>query len=244
MPTTRAYYTGRLELHCTFDDFVVDTPLNRMIKAAAREVSRSSLLTKAVRRDALRVVARLEDVGDLRQSDRLVEVDRPTWYYSDALTLARHILRFVGRTIAPGDVSAWTFLIRTPELIEAGIRQILRNDLAPKTVEKKGKRLQNSEMTINPDIVFGDVRALADVKYKLMDRSWNRADLYEAVAFAAGFRVRHTSIIGFSPSSADREDLEVGDFRVAKFLWPCSEAPAAASNHLSSAVKSWLESLH
>jgi 5-methylcytosine-specific restriction enzyme subunit McrC len=242
-PTARAYYAGPLELHCKFDDFVVDTPLNRMINAAAREVSRSSLLTKAVRRDALKIVARWEDVGELRQSDHFVEVERPTWYYRDALALARHILRFVGRTIGPGDASAWTFLIRTPELVEAGIRQILRDALAPEAVKKKGKRLANSEMTVNPDIVFGDVRALADVKYKLMDGSWNRSDLYEAVAFAAAFRVQHTSLIGFSASSTNREDLGVGEFRVAKFAWPCSEAPQAAASHVSSSVKSWLGEL-
>lgn len=240
MPTARAYYAGRLELHCTFDDFVVDTPLNRMIKAAAREVSRSSQLTKAIRKDALRIAARMEDVGELRVSDHLAVVDRPTSYYRDALTLARHILRFVGRTLAPGELAAWTFLIRTPELVEEGIRQILQAQLVPEAVTKKRKRLPNSTMTFNPDIVFGDERALADVKYKLMDDSWNRADLYEAVAFATAFRVQHAALIGFGATPAQRIALEIGDCRIGKFLWPCESTPELAASRLSAAVKSWL----
>ncbi len=34
-----------------------------------------------------------------------------------------------------------------------------------------------------------EVRAIGDVKYKLLGAEWERSDLYEVVAFAAGYRV-------------------------------------------------------
>jgi 5-methylcytosine-specific restriction endonuclease McrBC regulatory subunit McrC len=102
VPTARAYYAGRVELHCAFDDFTTDTALNRLLRAAAREVSRSTALTAAVRRDSFRILARLEDIGELRPNDLGATVERRTWYYRDAVTLAKNILRYVGRTFASG----------------------------------------------------------------------------------------------------------------------------------------------
>src|SRR5207253_11259875 len=36
--TATAFYSGRTTMHCRFSEFGIDTPLNRVLKAAAREV--------------------------------------------------------------------------------------------------------------------------------------------------------------------------------------------------------------
>jgi hypothetical protein len=41
--TARSYYAGRVELHCEFDDFTVDTPLNRVLPRLGRSVEARSL---------------------------------------------------------------------------------------------------------------------------------------------------------------------------------------------------------
>jgi 5-methylcytosine-specific restriction enzyme subunit McrC len=242
LPTARAYYTGRLELHCTFDDFVTDTPLNRLVKAAAREVSRSRLLTDAVRRDAQRIIARLEDVGALLPGDLVAPVERRTWYYRDAAVLARHILRAVGRSVAGGLASAWTFLIRTPELVETGLRQALIDGMPDVRIRKVSAPLAGTSMRVNPDLVFGDGRAVGDVKYKRTDAEWNRPDLYEVVAFAAAFRVSDAVLLYFSEVGIEPRGVGVGDIQVSSIAWNCSLTPDVAEGALCRAVREWATS--
>jgi 5-methylcytosine-specific restriction enzyme subunit McrC len=239
VPTARAYYTGRIEVHCSFDEFVVDTPLNRLLRAAAREVSRSTLLTAEVRKDAARVVARFDDVGDFRQSDIAAAVERRTWYYRDAAVLARHILRCVGRTFAAGSETAWSFLIRTPELVEAGIRQTLIENLPHLRIGKFPAPIIGAAFGAHPDIVLGTGWAVADVKYKLNDGSWNRPDLYEVVAFASAFKCRDAALICFAEHSLATQAVEVGDITVSKLAWNCDLHPIAAGSELCGAFQHW-----
>jgi 5-methylcytosine-specific restriction endonuclease McrBC regulatory subunit McrC len=239
IPTARAYYTGRVELHCSFDDFVIDTPLNRLLRAAAREVSRSTLLTPEVRKEAARLLARFEDVGELRRDDLSATVDRRTWYYRDAIVLARHILRHVGRTFAVGAHTAWSFLIRTPELVEAGIRQILSDSLNGVLIRKFSAPIVGATFGALPDIVFGSGWAVGDVKYKVNDGSWNRPDLYEVVAFASAFRCKNAALICFAERQLAIEQVGVGDISVAQIAWNCDLDPLRAGDELCAAVWAW-----
>lgn len=241
LATARAYYTGRIEIHCEFDDFVVDTPLNRLLRAAAREVSRSALLSTAVRKDALSVLARLNDVGELREQDIAAIVDRRTWYYRDAVILAKHILRAVGRTFAAGAETAWSFLIRTPELVEAGIRQIVAEELDHLKITKFSAPLIGASFGVTPDLVFGSGWAVGDVKYKLTDGGWNRADLYEVVAFAAAFRCKNAALICFANDRRPSHSVGVGEFQVSQMIWNCADTPERAATQLCKAMRAWTD---
>jgi 5-methylcytosine-specific restriction endonuclease McrBC regulatory subunit McrC len=239
--TARAFCAGRLEMHCVFDEFTIDTPINRLLRAAARAICGSTPLSKQVRRDAAQLVVRMTDVGEFRPTDLLASPERRTAHYSDAVALAKQILKNTGRTIAAGDTRIWTFLIRTPELVEAGVRSILQRELTPITVTKKGRRLARSLLTVNPDLVFDKPLAVGDVKYKLAAEQWNRADLYEVVAFAEEFRTPRASLLSFGKAGgSERSSVTVGDIQVERIIWDVVLPPQGAAKRLCSDMRRWL----
>jgi len=187
----------------------------------------------------------MDGVGRLRRSDPTAQVDRRTSYYSDALSLARQILSATGRTLDVGEQRSWTFLFRTPSPVEAGIRALIRDALAGVVdVRKRQLALAGASLTINPDLVFEDsaVRAVGDVKYKLVGAEWDRSDLYEVVAFAAGYRVDRAIVTLFAePGAAPLRSVSVGDHRVKCVCWPAaaSRAPSDAAKQVAEAVRQW-----
>jgi 5-methylcytosine-specific restriction enzyme subunit McrC len=241
--TARHYYAARLALDCVFDDFSFDTPLNRAVLAAAREVAESPLLPAELRLRAVRLLSWLDGVGDLEPLDLTVEVDRRTRHYDAPLRLARHILRHVGRHLAAGTNAAWTFLMRTPEMVERGILSILADRLGPARVRKGRMQLPGSSLTFSPDLVFDDGSAVGDVKYKLSRGDWERADLYEVIAFAEAYRATRGLIIRFrKPGVPELDELRVGGQAIREITWQAdpSVGPADASDAVAGEVADWL----
>ncbi len=237
--TTRHYYAARLVLDCVFDDFSFDTPLNRVVLAAIREVAESPLLPAPLRLRSVRILAWLDGVGDLQPSDITVEVDRRTRHYDAPLRLARHILRHVGRHLATGPNVAWSFLIRTPEMVERGLLEILADRLGPARVRKGHLQLAGSTLTFNPDLVFDGGRAIGDVKYKLSRGEWDRADLYEVIAFAEAYRSSQGLILRFrEPGVPATANLTVGTKTIHEVTWAADPSvdPVDAANAVAEAV--------
>ena len=54
----------------------------------------------------------------------MVQTDRRSAHYADALVLARHILEATGRSLPKGLKPVWTFLIHTPAVVEAGLTYV------------------------------------------------------------------------------------------------------------------------
>lgn len=128
--------------------------------------------------------------GMVRRPGKVGSMAKPMPTACPAIALGRNLLRWTGRSLAEGGAAAWTFLIRTPEMVEAGVRSVLAERLGPGTVRKEGRQLVGSTLTFNPDLVFGGPAvAVGDVKYKLAGGDWDRSDLYQVVAFATAFRV-------------------------------------------------------
>lgn len=241
--TAQAHYGGRLTLTCEFDEFGPDTPLNRLLKAAARVLVRSPLLQPSTRQDAQRVLQRFDEVGDLRSGDLHASVDRVSAHYSSAIALAKHILASTGRSLEPGAQRAWTFLIRTPDLVEAGLRKLLVDAIGPSTIRKWPARIVGSRRTLNPDLVFAGGRGIADVKYKILDGDHSRADLYQSVAFATGFGCHHAAIVAFCDGPAPPYcELGVGQVTVRNLWWRAEWglAPLNAASRLVDDVAAWL----
>jgi hypothetical protein len=136
--------------------------------------------------------------------------------------------------------------VRTPELVETGVREILKRGLAGTfAVAKKARTLKGSSLTINPDLVFGDNEAIGDVKYKLMGSDWQRPDLYQVVSFAAGFRTTKACLITFcSEPDAALPTIHVGDITADCFSWLASPSisPPSAAAELVLQVGNWLRS--
>jgi len=182
------------------------------------------------------------DVGELRSGDIHHLPERRSAHYATGLQLARHILAATGRMIAPGSNPAWTFLIRTPELIEDAIRSILRRALCDIIdVKKSGLRLKPSKLTLNPDLLFGNI-AVGDVKYSLLGSDWNRSHLYQAVAFATGYRVSRAGVFGFTSSDLRPPGLQVGPVHVRAFTWLAKEevTPEVAEAKLVNEAHGWI----
>ncbi len=245
LTTTRQFYKGRLAIDCTYEEFDVDNALNRVLKAAARVVVASTVLNRSLRRDGMRLLARLDAVGELRPGDLGAQTEVRSQYYADALQLAGHVLLRQGRTLHTGTAQGWSFLIPSPTAIEAGIRAILQQGLADvATVTKKGKALPPSRWTLNPDLVFNEGERVGDVKYSLATGSWSRAHLYQATTFATGYRSSQALVIGFRPPAVATvpADIKVGEVTIRYLAWSADPAtePQAAADALVDACRMWL----
>jgi 5-methylcytosine-specific restriction enzyme subunit McrC len=246
LATTRLYFQGRAAVRSEFEEYDFDTPLNRLLRHAARLVTATPSLPEELRRRALRIVKRMDGVGELQPADRGAQTDRRTSYYAHAMLLARQILAATGRTLDAGTHRSWTFLIRTAKPVEEGLRSIVRDALRGEATVHKGQMtLKGSTLTVNPDLTFqtDDHMRVGDIKYKLMGAEWNRADLYEMVAFAAAYRVQQCGLISFrADAQAPLTPLEVGEFTVSDFRWDArpSVRPSGAARQLADQLRSWL----
>jgi 5-methylcytosine-specific restriction endonuclease McrBC regulatory subunit McrC len=239
------YYSGHLAFDCEYEDFTYNTPLNRVMRAAAHALVASPLLPKEIRARAMQVAARIEEADDLRPGDTRVKTDRRTAHYREPILLAKTIIQSLGRTPLAGGHVGWTFLIRTPEAVEEALRRFLAEALSDGSVHKTGLQLTGTSLTFNPDLVFSVPSAVGDVKYKLSAGEWIRSDLYQLVAFATGFRVHRGLLVRFrEPNVLMCRDLMVGDVHVSERTWPADPLiPAArAAAQFIDGVREWIAS--
>jgi 5-methylcytosine-specific restriction endonuclease McrBC regulatory subunit McrC len=83
---------GRVAIDCEYEELDVDNALNRVLLAALRHVTRSPLARALTRTHALRLTSRFDGVTGERAHDRRVTITPRTWYYADALSLAKLLL--------------------------------------------------------------------------------------------------------------------------------------------------------
>jgi len=218
--TVVGWLRGDSRVACAFDEFSTDSPLNRVLRAALVSVSANHQMSHATRSAAAGLVRQMWEVGDLHPSDMNVQPRRGQLRYSETLGLAKQVLRAIGRSLETGGVRSSTFLFATPTLIEDGIRVILSSRLAPIVVRRHGRVLLPSSVSVNPDLEVGPPPFTGDVKYKVSDASWNRADLAQAVFFATAYRSPRALIVNFRNREVGPQDfLHVGDVRVGTATW-------------------------
>lgn len=234
---------GRPELICEYDDLDVDTPVNRVLLAAIRIVTRSPLAQATTRSRANRLIGHFNGVTETKPDDLSAQVEPRTWYYRQALSLAKLILRGSAVDLAAGDTPASAFLLRTPEHVEAGVRSLLSSRLSPDhSVTKKGLALPPTRKTLNPDLVFDGGNCVGDVKYQLQGGDWDTAHLYQAVTFATGFRAEHALVLTFTTGPPPRPPLKVGNVGLTNICWDARPGVGydAAADALVADVRAWL----
>lgn len=201
-------------------------------------------LPDGLRRHCRRIQYRLSDVGDLRHGDMLARPDALTRIYRDVIPLALLILGGSGVSMHQGAGATWTFLCRTPEAVEVGLRTALSERLSPRwPITKKGMELAGGrKRTLNPDLVFGHSRAIGDVKYKLSpDGGIRRADLNQVTTFATGYGVTKATVVAFGGHEVG-EYVQVGGVAVNGFCWNTREPdPDRAADRLAENVERWLD---
>ena len=247
MPVASAIrlYSGSRTLCCHYEDFDVDTPLNRIIRCGAEVVAGSPSVAGTDRRRAMRLLALLADVGRLQPSDLREHVDRRTQRYEPALSFARYLIAGSGADIHYGSNLGWSFLIRTPELIETGIRELVASQLVQEwSVHKREVQLGASALRLKPDLVFGDGFAVGDVKYKVAQSDWIQTDLYQIVTFATALKCPAGAVIGFVHSADARRprNVQIGEIGVGYFAWNADpgNTPADSAKALTNHIRNWL----
>lgn len=218
--TAQAIYRGRIGFDCEFDEFSRDIPLNRIVRAAGKLVEGRSELTRPLRKRAKALTARMNQVGRLRPDDFRAKITRRTSHYRDVLPLAKQLLRSEGRLLGGGGKRAWSFLIKTPDLVEDGLRNLVRESLAGiHDVEKRGKQFPPSSVSFTPDLVIGGGDVVADVKYSLLGSDWGRSHLYQIIAFAKAFDASQGIVLGFTESGATPPTVDVNGIEASAIAW-------------------------
>lgn len=243
------YYRGLIGFPSTFHEFTHDMPLNRVLLRAAQIVRGSADLEADTRAGARRAMMRMDGVGEMLPSDMRHKPERRMHYYRDAFELAHHVIRSAGRSVSHGAAVARTFLIRTPEMVEEGLRVLLQQNLGHRwSIDKKGRQIGGTTMRLQPDLVFNGGLGTGDVKYKLVNPDWKkmRNDLYQAIAFATVYCTNEAMIVRFrTDDRPPSPPIQVGEMNVTPFEWDARPgvAPEEAAAVLSAEVDLWLTTL-
>lgn len=238
----RDYYRGATSFECTFDDFTHNTPLNRVLRAAAVVVAGSQSLPWQLRRRALRMLDRMVDVDDMQPSDLLTSVDRLSRDYEVPVSLAKAVLDGVGMLVDSGGLKSWSFLVPSPSVVEDGVRFAL-NERLPTGLNavKRQVPLAGSGLSVNPDLIFMEGKRVLDVKYKLLAPRWNRPDLYEVVVFGTALDSERVGLLGFAETAAQLPpQLQLEKVDATCLAWDTSIEPQAAADRLAGQVLDWL----
>lgn len=233
---------GRPLVSCRFEDLAHDSAMNRLVKAAASAVASSASFSESLRTRARSVKRRMEGVGEVRPSDMGASPDRLSGDYSRVIPLAKLLLQGLGVGLKCGDTKGRSFLLRTPELVEAGVRQVIAMALPGVRVEGGRLMLGATGLSLNPDLVFDRGRAVGDVKYKVLTSDWNRGDLYQAIAFATAYRSPEALVVGFHQGQTPRAPrLRIGDVSCQLIAWDArfEVPPEIAQEEFQRAVRGW-----
>jgi 5-methylcytosine-specific restriction endonuclease McrBC regulatory subunit McrC len=245
LETARDFYAGRSAVHCRYEEFNENTPLNRLLRAAAEAVVSNGAVSESLRRRARRILANMPDVGILHPSDLRAQVDRLSRRYETPVGFAKYILMRAGVGMGHGGKMARAFLIRTPAIIESGILSILKKELQPEFSVAKSKLTLGSAFTVNPDVVIDDGRAIMDIKYKIAEPAWSRADVYQLVAHAAAFKSKIAGLIYFSNTEEldfSVRKVQFGEINIRRCAWVAHEEtkPKVSSEKLIVSVREML----
>ena len=212
--TASNFLKGIARFDCRFEEFSVDNPVNRVLRAAAVSITKSHVCNnRALQRKSSQLTFRFNGVGDLRPTDLFAKEGRISARMKFALRIAKEILGGNLRELKVGNMQVSSFLQYTPGIIEQGIRQVLSSGLNGwVSVVKKREYAVEGTVSFNPDLVFieegisvtvdhSEKRvdrhiATGDVKYRV-EKKWSKPTLNQAVAFAESVNVEHGIVVSF-----------------------------------------------
>lgn len=236
---------GQYMFEATIEEFGLDHPINRVLQQGLRISAAMTMLDKDSRRLARDLLSAIGELSELRSSDLRASLERRNRHYATAIELARCLISGRGRGLEIGGRSSRTFLLETPRLVEAGIRNTLCASIGACEQRPRYEYVEPLG-TAEPDLVFRSSRdaSVGDVKYKKFD-SWGemRDDLYQSVFFAQAYRTPHSCIIAFADSAPVKlADVHVGPNTVRGFLWNADPGkdPHSSAKEIVSEVQTWI----
>lgn len=180
--TLNAFHPERFQ--CEYDEYTIDTPLNRVLKAAVRKLRRISRDTRNVRRLA-ELDFTLDAVNDVSVSSlewHRLHFDRANRRYQSLVAMARLFLRGLTQDLSSGDSDGLGFLIDMNELFEEYIGECIRSVI---TDRRDSVVLQGPVRSLLQDKASGaeafrtkpDICCLRDkVPHWIVDTKWKRLD--------------------------------------------------------------------
>lgn len=233
---------GNIAIQAEYEERTSNSPENRILGTALRLIRPDLLGTPELSRGLARLRSAFEGIEMMRSSDLLLQPRSFPSRYRKALDLASSLIKHAGLSLSAGNRSAQSFLVWTPRLIEDGIRQILRRELAPIPIRAGARVLAPTSLRVNPDLLVAGPPFTADVKYKKFGSSWDRRDLAQAVFFAESFESPIAAVLGFSNGPHLLPDVPVGTIRVTPIAWDISKGstPEASASRVGQLVDRWI----
>ncbi len=238
--------TGRKNhLHCTYDEFTVDVPPNRVLKATIELLLRSPLLHPAVSAELGRLLAAFPAVAT--QSLQKASFDAPipdrlTASYRPLLALCRLLYEGLTAGKQSGGVICPAFLLNMDRVFEQYVSEGLiaefaksdRCTLAIQPLWTVGSPTGDQPgLQMRPDLLLSRAGApdtVIDVKWKTLPANALRSsDVYQVLAYAAALGTRRAVLIypggrskrwryHFEPTSLD---LDVFTLRMTGSVSAC-----------------------
>lgn len=235
---------GRLELESRFEDFSFDTWENRLIATALKSPIIEEASSQGARNNVALVKRYFRDVPTLQDLSEIGEFSSAPKHYRPSLRLAMSVVLGSGRSLSDGNQVAKSFLMRTPLLIENGIREVIASGVRPLRISRGGRQLVPTTLRVNPDIEATSVPYTADVKYKLQSQSWVRPDLSQAVFFATAYGSPLAAVISFDRTGVELDEVPVGPVRVKSLVWDISTSsrPEVSAAKLIADFSTWVQS--
>ena len=192
-------------LACRFDELSVDTPLNRVLKAAVQRLRAATASAPNARRlDEL--TARFEFVGDSAAPlHERVRLDRTNTSFHRLHRIARLILAGDWQSTMGGDNEGFALLFPMNQLFEEFVGRTMKRALAPRSVrlQAKGRYALDADrrqvFALQPDILV-DEDIIVDAKWKALKPEETTAgveqsDVYQMLAYERAYRARRLVLI-------------------------------------------------
>jgi 5-methylcytosine-specific restriction enzyme subunit McrC len=185
-----------LPVACTFDEFSIDTRLNRRVREAVVRLARLPGVLPATAHRLRRYLGAFEGVSELRGTDLAGShpFSRLDEHYRTIDALAGLVLRNGSVQTRSGQHPVSAFVVNMNSVFERFVTARLMTALAGQLVVDPKRRIDLDHdglvPGISPDLVLrapggGDV-LVADIKYKLAVRGFGReADYYQLLAYTA-----------------------------------------------------------
>jgi 5-methylcytosine-specific restriction enzyme subunit McrC len=206
-----------IPLACVYDDYLVDSQLNRIVAAAASRLLLLGGVASGTRRGLRRCLQALDGVGPLRRADLSspTKFTRLTNRFRRIEQLARMALQSSSITDAGGRAAASCFLVDMNVVFENFVENGLRRALAGRLDVRGQYRTKldvGGSVPIKPDLVFrkGDaIVYVADAKYKIApDGVGRQADYYQLLAYCTALGV-HEGVLLYAQSEGLVPEKEV-----------------------------------
>ena len=218
---------------CGYEDYSVDTPLGRVLRATCR-----ALLGRVQREETREVLGRcmllLEDITDVMDARSLLErvvLDRKSERFADLLAFCRLVLEQQAPTSRAGATTTFSLLFDMDRVFEGFVAGFLRRKVMPGfgdlqlRAQGQGARApllrterDQGALYLKPDLLLTardsrEAKAVLDTKWKRLGPLTQRkqaglgaADLYQMFAYTQRYDVaRSVLLFPWTPGSEERE---------------------------------------